>query len=158
MLYYGSEPTSPCIEGFVRRIWNAEDIDRIGLAGKGVFLVRMKTMEGMLAACGSIGMLFDNKPFIVKPWTKNATFVKETVTSIPIWVRFPGLGKHYWGERCLRKIAGMLGTVVKIDNATLNKDRLLFSRVLIEMKVDGGYLETLAFTNEDNELVRFQVT
>ena len=47
---------------------------------------------------------------------------------------------------------------MKVDSATLNKDHLLFARVLIEMKLDGGFPETLAFTNEDNELVTFQVT
>lgn len=154
----GANPPLHVIDGFVRRIWNAESIDKIGLVGKGVFLVRMKTIEAMIAACGSSGMLFDKKPFIVKPWTKNASFEKETLNSIPIWVCFPGLGKHYWGERCLRKIAEMLGSVVQIDSATLNKDRLLFARVLIEMKLDGGFPETLAFTNEDNELVTFPVT
>ena len=85
-LWERTNPPLHVIEGFVQHIWNAEDIDKIGLAGKGVFLVRMKTIEGMIAAYGSSGMLFDKKPFIVKPWTKNASFENETLNYISIWV------------------------------------------------------------------------
>lgn len=57
----GANPPLHVIDGFVWRIWKAEEIDKVGLARKGVYLVRMKTMESMVAACGSSGMLFDKK-------------------------------------------------------------------------------------------------
>lgn len=31
------------------------------------------------------GTLFDKKPFVVRPWTKNMSYEKESLTSIPIW-------------------------------------------------------------------------
>lgn len=61
---------------------------------------------------------------------------------------------HYWGEHYLRLIAGMLGLVIRLDKATLNKDRMQYARVLVESNTIGPFFETTAFTNEDEELVR----
>ena len=83
------------IEGFVKRIWNPSDIDKVGTIAKGVILVHLKSHEAIMVACDSNGILFDKKPFIVKLWTKNASYEKESVTTIPVWVRFPGLSMHY---------------------------------------------------------------
>ena len=52
----------------------------------------------------------------------------------------------------------MLGKVIQIDNATLNKDRMSFARVLVEIDVKCGLHKSIAFTDEDNELVCVQVT
>lgn len=70
------------------------------------------------------------------------SYEKDSLSSILVWVRFPHLGMHYRGERCLKRIAGMLGNVVRVDNATMKKDRMMFARVLVELDI-----------NEDDELV-----
>ena len=62
---------------------------------------------------------------------------KENLNSILVWVRFPGLGMHYWGECSLRMIASMLGKVIRVNNATLNKDRMQYARILVEMNMKG---------------------
>ena len=54
-------------------------------------------------------------------------------------------------------IAGMLGKVIRIDNATHNKDRMQFARVLVELNVQGGFHDMLSFTNEDDELVTVSI-
>lgn len=120
----GANPPLHAIDGFVKCIWNPIDIDKVGTVAKGVFLVRLKSQEALTVACDSNGILFDKKPFIVKPLTKNVSYEKESITSIPIWVKFPGLSMHYWGARSLNLIAGMLGRVIRIENATQNKDRV----------------------------------
>ena len=63
----GAEPPLHVIDGFVKRIWGTTDIDKIGTVAKRVFLVRLKSVESLEVACGSNGILFDKKPFIVKP-------------------------------------------------------------------------------------------
>lgn len=64
---------------------------------------------------------------------------------------------HYWGERSLGMIASILGNVIRVDNATLNKDKMQYACVLVEMNMKGDFNDTLAFTNEDDELVRVKV-
>ena len=57
----------------------------------------------------------------------------------------------------LKKIAGYLGTVLKVDNATLTKTRLMYARVLVYMNVTEGFLEELFCSNEHNELISQRV-
>lgn len=63
----------------------------------------------------------------------------------------------YWNDDILRKIVGYLGHVLKIDNATLTKDRMLYARVLVDMKLADGFPEELFFSNENDELVSQRV-
>ncbi|CAO2836386.1 unnamed protein product [Amaranthus hypochondriacus] len=51
----------------------------------------------------------------------------------------------------------MLGKLIRVENATLNKDHMQFTRVLVEMAIDSAFYETISFTNEDNELIAVQV-
>ena len=46
-----------------------------------------------------------------------------------------------------------LGNVLRIDNATITKTRLMYVRVLVEMNVNEGFPEELFFLNEHDELV-----
>lgn len=54
-------------------------------------------------------------------------------------------------------IASLLGKVIRLDNEKFNKDRMMFARVLAEMNTKQGLHDTIAFTNEDDELVSVQV-
>lgn len=69
-------------------------------------------------------------------------------------VHLPSLPIHDWGEKCIRKIAGLLGNVIKVNNATKNKDRLVYARTLVEMDISKGLPEEVFFTNEYDELVK----
>ena len=63
----------------------------------------------------------------------------------------------YWGESFLRKLGGMIGPVIRVDNATLNFDKLMFARVLIEMKIHGSFPEEISITNENDDLIAQKV-
>ena len=76
------------------------------------------------------------------------------MSTTPIWVQLPALPMEYWGERCIRKIAGQLGNVLKIDNATMNKDRLMYARALVELDIRKGLPDEVLFTNEYDEQVK----
>ena len=44
------------IEDFVKRIWAVDDIDKVGMVDKGVFIVHFKTSESMTAVCEMSGI------------------------------------------------------------------------------------------------------
>ena len=121
-------PPLHIVKGFVKRIWKNQEIDRIGMVNRGVFLVRFTSKDDQKKACNMNDILFDKKPFIVKSWKVKISLEKEDLATIPIWVHLPALPMEYWGERCIRKIVGLLGNVIKVDNATKNKDRLMYAR------------------------------
>ena len=64
---------------------------------------------------------------------------------------------EYKSEGSLKKIAGIIGNVIKLDKATRQKTRLRFARVLVEMKINDDFLEEIHFTNVKDELVTQQV-
>lgn len=52
---------------------------------------------------------------------------------------------------------GYLGKVLKINNATLTKTRLMYARVLVDMNLADGFPEELFFSNEHDQLITQRV-
>lgn len=63
----------------------------------------------------------------------------------------------YWGESRLRKICGMLGEVLRFDNASLNFDKLMFARLVIDMRIDSEFHEAVYFTDVMDNLIQVKV-
>ena len=58
---------------------------------KRVYMVRMKSIEFRDKAYESNGGLFDNKPFVIKPWTLEMSTNKSSLSSMPVWIQLPKL-------------------------------------------------------------------
>lgn len=54
---------------------------------------------------------------MIKLWTSEMSTDKESLSTMPVWIRLPKLKVEYMGEGSLRKIAGIVGKVIKLDNA-----------------------------------------
>ena len=63
----GANPPLHVIEGYVKRIWKDLDVEKVGMVRKCVFIVRLNDKVARDKACEMSGILFDKKPFIVKP-------------------------------------------------------------------------------------------
>ena len=100
---------------------------------------------------------FDNRPMIVKPWNQEMDLGTESITSLPIWVRFMELDIKYWGMASLSKLGSMLGIPIKMDRYTMDKTRLSFARLLIDIPMDSKFPEHLDFVNDNDVVVRLQV-
>lgn len=73
---------------------------------------------------------------------------KDDVSNVPIWIKLPQLPFKYWGERSLFKIAGMVGKVIKMDQATKEKEKLNFARVMVEIGINDTLPDSIVFCNE----------
>lgn len=67
--------------------------------------------------------LFDSKPVIVKPWTPDVNYTKDPIKSLPLWIKLRGLDVKFWGEKSLAKIPCVICNVIKVDQATLHRDK-----------------------------------
>lgn len=74
---------------------------------------------------------------------------KEEIRVVPIWVQLK-LNFKYWGEKSLFKIVQQIGTPIKRDQATANRDKIQFARVLVEVPMD-------TFLDEHGDLVKVSV-
>ncbi|KAL9226178.1 hypothetical protein vseg_002019 [Gypsophila vaccaria] len=153
----GANPPWEVLEGFVRRIWSKFNIDNISFLLNGVFLVRFHSNDMLERVLQSGHYLFDNKPMIVKPWTKDMELKKTTVQSVPVWIQLHDLPIKFWGKS-LPKISGLLGKYIKTDGATEKRTKLGFARVMVEMTVEHKCPETVKFKDEMGVTLQVAVT
>ncbi|KAL9230760.1 hypothetical protein vseg_006071 [Gypsophila vaccaria] len=153
----GANPPGHVIEGFVRRIWTKFNIDKISFLPNGVFLVRFASLEMKDKALNSGYYLFDNKPLIVKEWNEKLEINKEEIKTAPIWIQLHDLPLKFWGKS-LPKIVGLVGKFIKGDNATMERTKLGFARVMVEMQIDHPCPDWLHFKDEQGKLQRINIT
>ena len=144
----GANPPLNVMDGYFRRIWGKQGIDKIAMMGRGIFLVRFNSVEASLKVTTEGMQFFDQKPLITRMWDPDVPVDKTNVESVPIWIKMPGLALKYWGEKSLFKIAGLVGKAIKMDNTTKSKDRLNFARVMVEVQMKQELPDTIIFCNE----------
>ncbi|KAL2938353.1 hypothetical protein RDABS01_021802 [Bienertia sinuspersici] len=144
----GANPPLPVMSGFCNRIWGKKGLDKVSMVGRGLFLVRFNTFEQCHKALTGDPQFFDYKPLIMKQWSPDIELHKENVKTVPIWIRMPNLDLKYWGQGCLHKLGDIIGTTLKVDNVTMNKDRLSYARILVEVELDKELPNYIRFQNE----------
>ena len=70
---------------------------------------------------------------ILKSMPRCFRFEGEDVSSVPIWIKLPGLPLDCWNARALGKIVSKVGKPISTDKLTLSKERISFARVLVEV-------------------------
>ncbi|XP_021847985.2 uncharacterized protein [Spinacia oleracea] len=59
----------------------------------------------------------------------------------------------YWGEKSLFKIAGQVGKAIRVDQATKNRDKLMFAKVLVEENIGQLCPKQIQFVNEKGHVI-----
>ena len=72
---------------------------------------------------------------------------------VPLWIKLPGLDVKYWGEKRLFKIVGQVGKAIRVDQATKNRDKLMFAKVLVEANIGQLCPKQIQFVNEKGHIV-----
>ncbi|KAL2933431.1 Glutamyl-tRNA(Gln) amidotransferase subunit A [Bienertia sinuspersici] len=93
-------------------------------------------------------VFFDYKPLTITKWDPDMELHKESVKTIPIWIRFPNLELKYWGSKCLHKHGDSVRTTFKINQIALNKERLAYARLLVEVGLNRDLPSNVCFQNE----------
>ncbi|KAK4734081.1 hypothetical protein R3W88_008342 [Solanum pinnatisectum] len=68
---------------------------------------------------------YHNKPFVLQNWEASFMFDTECITTIPLWVNFPGLPVGYWSAKCHK----------------LRMNRISYARVLVEVDISQPLVE-----------------
>ncbi|XP_074271466.1 uncharacterized protein LOC141595400 [Silene latifolia] len=105
----------------------------------GIFLVRFKDIKDREAVLQVGHFMFDNKPLIVRPWMQMWSLQKQML------------------RICLPAIAGLVGKFQRADQATIDKTRLGFARVMIEVTVGQQFPGKVKFLDERGQIVSLDV-
>ncbi|XP_074315726.1 uncharacterized protein LOC141651935 [Silene latifolia] len=144
----GGNPPWELLSGFVNRLWGKYKYDKISFLPNGAFLVHFPTLECRDLVLKQGFPMFDNKPLVVKPWSETTSLAKEKVKAVPIWIRLCGLGLKFWGEKTLAKLGSQFGTFMRADGATIDKTRLGYARLMVEVQVGQALHDKLFFKDE----------
>jgi hypothetical protein len=60
-----------------------------------------------------------------------------------LWVLLPGLPLHLWNKKALMAIGNSLGCFISVDSKTLTGPDKKLARILVEIDIHEGFLETL---------------
>lgn len=85
--YVGANPPVHLIEGFIRRIWKDQGLDKVVVAKKGIYMVQFRSTKKRDAILASNAHFFASKPMIMKPWTAYVDICKENIKIIPISIQ-----------------------------------------------------------------------
>ncbi|XP_074314336.1 uncharacterized protein LOC141649548 [Silene latifolia] len=159
---YVLEGNSPweLLSGFINRLWGKYKYDKISFLPNGAFLVHFPTLECKTLVLQQGFPMFNNKPLIVKPWSEECSLAKEKVKFVPIWVRLCGLPLKFWGASSLAKISTLLGKFMRCDAATMEKTKLGYARIMIEVEVGQKFPDKIFFKdakgNDISVLVEYE--
>ncbi|XP_074298927.1 uncharacterized protein LOC141629907 [Silene latifolia] len=153
----GANPPSSVITGYVKRVWQSYGIDRISFLPNGIFLVRFKSKAKHIEVVNNGHLIFDNKPVIVKEWSPDSELIKHDVKLIPIWMKLYGLDIKFWGTDCLRKISGLVGKMMRCDDATSKRAFLGYARIMVEVQIGQQFPTELEFVDELGKIQRVKV-
>ncbi|KAL2904504.1 Aspartate--ammonia ligase [Bienertia sinuspersici] len=107
---------------------------RKGIAsGKGLYIVRFKSVEECEQVWNDEPKFFDSKQVIMKRWDSEMELHKEMIKT---------------GHRSLHKFGDAIGTTLKIDRLTEQKERLAFARILVEADIQKELPDQINFINE----------
>lgn len=94
----------------------------------------------------------------MKSWNPELDLHTDSIKSLPLWTRLLDLDLKYWGMSGLSKIASVTGTPLKTNRSTKEQSMIKYARILIELPIEGLFLEFIEFFNEENILNRQTVS
>ncbi|XP_062089160.1 uncharacterized protein LOC133795723 [Humulus lupulus] len=153
----GANPPLHVLEGFMRRIWQHNGVDKVGTLSHGVFIVRFQNMEDRDKVISGGYIFFDKKPLIMKTWNPRDDFTKEDVKKVPIWIQLGGLDIKYWEDKSLFKIVGQLGKPIQVEMITKRRERLHFPRIMVEVLITQAFPHVISFINELDQDIELTV-
>ncbi|KAL4296305.1 hypothetical protein GQ457_12G031070 [Hibiscus cannabinus] len=68
---------------------------------------------------------------IVQPWSRSFSTSEKHLSHVVVWIRLPGLPYRYYCKTLFRRIAAVIGRVVKVDYNTKEAGRGKFARLTV---------------------------
>ncbi|KAK9665887.1 hypothetical protein RND81_14G143200 [Saponaria officinalis] len=131
----GGNPHVNAMSEFTAKHWNHVARPQILFHSKGWFFFKFASKADMEVILKGGPWNFKTRQLILKPWTTSFSFVKERVSTVPVWVLLPNLDVQFWSAKALSKIASRVGKPLYTDKCTECKAKISFARVLVEVEL-----------------------
>lgn len=92
-----------------------------------------------------------NSLFLIRPWQ---AFIEQDILemkSVPVWMNLRNVPIHLWNEKGLGMIASVLGVPLISDLHTLNRTRMRYVRVCVEMEANNEFPDSIPVLYDGKE-------
>jgi hypothetical protein len=86
---------------------------------------------------------FDGGSLMLKRWRVHFNPNTKYFSFLHIWVLLPGLLLQLWNSRALEEIGNVLVCFIKVDEYALRSTDKRMAKVLVEVDINVGLLESL---------------
>ena len=83
----GRNPNIGLMDGYARRMWGFNNVDKVIPVKYGVFLIRFLNKEARDRALEMTNLLLDSFPIFIRQWEEGINLEAWTFDKVPIWVR-----------------------------------------------------------------------
>lgn len=111
--------------------------------GRGLFLLRIADPEFRRRILEGRTVTVARVPLLLQQWKPGIELNKESLQSIPVWVRLNNLPCSFWSAHSISKLANALGKPLYVDQRTEQMAMLTFARVCVEITVQQPIHEFL---------------
>lgn len=134
------------MEEYLNRVWN--NIHKVLALKDGMFLVRFYSTKARDQLLRQGPFFFDKKPVIMQPGHADLILDRCQLEKLPICVRFPELEAKCLGPPSLSKLGSLIGRPLKTYKPTMEKSKLGYARLLIEVDIGEELPEEIDLITE----------
>ncbi|KAL4384619.1 hypothetical protein GQ457_15G006160 [Hibiscus cannabinus] len=90
---------------------------------------------------------FPKIEFSERPWSRSFSTSEKHPSKVVVWVRLPGLPYKYYSKALFRRIAAIVGDVVKVDYNTKAGERGKFARLAVTVDLNKPLIPCIGIDN-----------
>ncbi|XP_077221623.1 uncharacterized protein LOC143855390 [Tasmannia lanceolata] len=141
--FIGRRPYFMNLRENLSRKWNLKGELQIFTLSNGFYLFQFTCLEDCDSVLESGEHSYAGRPLILRKWKPGTPLEKLNLTSIPVWVRLPGLPLEFWSAKGLSKIASFIGNPLYMDSRIAEETRLSYARMCVEVEAGAEFPETI---------------
>ena len=147
--FLGRRPSFSFVKASLLKQWKIQGNVEVIQMLQGGYAFRFSEVRDRDSILEGDSYFVGGQPLFLRAWDRNIhTGGILGLKNIPLWVSFPGLPLHLWGEEALSTVSSVLGIPLYSDKNTATKSRLAFARVCIDFMGNKPLLESITVEDE----------
>lgn len=142
MKFSAGKPRLQEIRTHIASTWALENQPAVGYLDPRHVTLNMASQSDTKKALACPSNKIDTSLFRLFRWTPDFETGKES-SFVPVWVKFYNLPLNYYNESSLHRLGSLLGTVLRVDEFTLDLMHHVYARVCIELDVTQELVDKL---------------
>ncbi|XP_058769354.1 uncharacterized protein LOC131643216 [Vicia villosa] len=154
MYAMGKDLSMYAVKQFMGRAWNHIQLPNIFYNEEGFFILKFRSIEDKDLILMKGPYTIHNVPMILRDWSPDFNFKRDSIRTLPLWVKLPQLPLHLWGARSLGKIGSVIGKPLYTDECTANKLRVSYARILVEVDITLKQRDHVMIKDRDGKMIK----